>query len=285
MQGPPNVRLSVSSRPENVVLVRQVLTGLAEAIGVDAADLNDIATAVTEACNNVVLHAYPQDAGPLEVEIHARPAAIEVVVRDRGRGIQTPITQARDARGIGSGGIGLSVIKALSQRAEFRATQERGSEVWMTFATPRARVLDPVPDTETERSSIMEPALAGTMQITVAPSTLSRTILPRLLSVAAARAHFTTDRLADTQLVADALTDRLSESTSGSRLLIAISIEPRELRLRLAPLLAGHAHRLVVDAALEGLGPVVEKLTTDYEVATVGSNDDELLALRLVDHR
>ena len=123
------------------------------------------------------------------------------------------------------------------------------------------------------------------MEVTVAPSMLSRWILPRLLSVAAARAHFTTDRLADAQLVADALTDHLSESTSGSRLRIAISVEPRELRLRVAPLLAGHAYRLVVDAALDGLGPVVEKLTTDYEVATVGSNDDELLALRLVDHR
>ncbi len=39
------------------MLVRQMLAGVAEAVELDANDLNDISTAVTEACNNVVLHA------------------------------------------------------------------------------------------------------------------------------------------------------------------------------------------------------------------------------------
>src|SRR5271165_2654212 len=240
--GPPNVHLSISSRPENVMVVRQTLAGVAEAIDVAAGDLNDIATAVTEACNNVVLHAYPQHTGPLEVEIRSRPAAVEVLVRDRGTGIQPSVSPGAPTGGVG--GIGLSVITALSQRSEFRAAQDRGTEVWMTFATPQARVLDAVAKKEDERPAIVEvePGRpAAEMEMTIAPMALARTVLPRLLSVAAARAHFTTDRLADTQLIADALTDRLAESISGGRLHIAISVAPRELRLRLAPLLAGRA--------------------------------------------
>ncbi len=285
--GSPNIRLSIASRPENVMLVRQMLAGMAEAIDVDASDLNDITTAVTEACNNVVLHAYPRDAGPLQVEVHTRRAGVEIAVRDRGTGIQPSIVQAGKAGGVDPSGIGLTVIKALCQRAEFRRDGDRGTEVRMTFATPQARALEPISEHEQgrERPSIVDVEPAGAMEITIAPIALARTVLPRLLSVAAARAHFTTDRLADAQLVSDALTDHLAGSISGSRLRIAISAQPRELQLRLAPLLAGSANRLIVDASLDGLGPVIEKLSTDYEVATSGSDDDEMLALRLVDRR
>ena len=67
----PNVRLSVSNKPENVLLVRETLTGVAETINLLGDDIYDIRTAVTEACNNVVLHAYEGEEGPLEVDLSA----------------------------------------------------------------------------------------------------------------------------------------------------------------------------------------------------------------------
>ena len=83
----PNVRLSLPNRPENVLIVRQALTGVAECLGLDAIDTNDINTAVTEACNNVVMHAYADREGPLEVELYTLADAITVVVRDHGEGM------------------------------------------------------------------------------------------------------------------------------------------------------------------------------------------------------
>ena len=83
----PNVCLTVSNQPENVLLVRETLSGLADTVGVDGVELNDIRTAVTEACNNVVLHAYDAAGGPLHVELYLAPEAVEVVVRDHGKGI------------------------------------------------------------------------------------------------------------------------------------------------------------------------------------------------------
>ena len=55
---PPTVRLELDSRPEQVSVVRGTLAGLAELLAVDTPFLDDLKTAVTEACNNVVLHAY-----------------------------------------------------------------------------------------------------------------------------------------------------------------------------------------------------------------------------------
>ena len=50
-----------------------MLAGVAEAIDLDAEQLDDIRTAVTEACNNAVLHAYEGSEGPLEVDIRLPP--------------------------------------------------------------------------------------------------------------------------------------------------------------------------------------------------------------------
>ena len=54
------VSLRLPARPENVAVVRQALTGLGDAYDLDPDLLGDVKTAVTEACNNVVLHAYAE---------------------------------------------------------------------------------------------------------------------------------------------------------------------------------------------------------------------------------
>src|SRR5258708_28391707 len=109
----PNVHLDLSNRPDNVLLVRETLTGVAETIGLGGSELSEIRTAVTEACNNVVLHAYRGAEGPLEVEIEATPSSMDVVVRDHGVGIAHAVTSDREP------GIGLPVIEALSHSVKF----------------------------------------------------------------------------------------------------------------------------------------------------------------------
>src|ERR1700743_2173905 len=189
----PNVCLTLSNQPENVLLVREALSGMAETVGVDGVDLNDIRTAVTEACNNVVLHAYDGDEGPLQVEVFVSPRAAEVVVRDHGTGI-TPHIRSDVESALG---IGLSIIQALAPRVEFRDVPGGGTEVRMEFATAVARALEsPLPrgfhPPELERSM-----LATTSGLAVAPSALARNVLPRVVCVLAARAHFATDRISD----------------------------------------------------------------------------------------
>ena len=59
IQESPSVRLELDSRPETLTLVRGMLGGVGELLAVDPELLDDLKTAVSEACNNVVLHAYP----------------------------------------------------------------------------------------------------------------------------------------------------------------------------------------------------------------------------------
>jgi serine/threonine-protein kinase RsbW len=276
---PPNVCLTLSNQPDNVLLVRETLTGMAEAVGVDGVDLNDIRTAVTEACNNVVLHAYEGEEGPLQVELYVNPDAVEVVVRDRGTGIKPHIRSEEEA----ALGIGLSIIQALAPRVEFKDVEGGGTEVRMEFATPSIHALDAQTCNGFQTPDMARSQLATTTGLAVAPDTLARKVLPRVMCVLAARAQFTTDRISDTELVADALVSEAFAPSTGDHLNVSVTVEPRSLEVRVGPLDSGSAERMIASSPADGVGPVIEKLTDDRRIAADGPS--EMLELRLRDQR
>jgi serine/threonine-protein kinase RsbW len=134
---PPDVSLSMPARPEGVGVVRQALSGLADALDVEEAVLADMKMAVTEACTNVVVHAYDDgtDDGLLEVEMHTGEDGLTIVVRDHGAGIQPRPTRNTPA----ALGLGLPLIAALSDAFELRGSVGEGTEVRMSFAYVRDR--------------------------------------------------------------------------------------------------------------------------------------------------
>ena len=77
MSDVPDLEISLPARPENVAIVRHVLGGVGDALGVDPAVLADVRLAISEACANVVVHAYPGDEeGLLDVALSTTaPAA------------------------------------------------------------------------------------------------------------------------------------------------------------------------------------------------------------------
>src|SRR5689334_25408983 len=84
----PDLSLTLPARAENVAVVRHAIGGLGEALDVDDQTLSDVKLAVTEACTNTVVHAYPEGEGPLQVIAYLRDdARLMIVVRDEGLGI------------------------------------------------------------------------------------------------------------------------------------------------------------------------------------------------------
>ena len=289
----PNVRLHLSNRPENVSLVRAMLAGVAEAIDLDGERLDDIRTAVTEACNNAVLHAYEGGEGPLEVDVHIDEGLVVVTVRDAGIGIQSG-DDALDGSALLPGKLdeeslklGLPVIQALATRVEFHQPSSGGTEVRMEFAAPGSRPLDGVHGEQADAPLIVPPVqrpeLITTAAIAITPERLARSVLPRVVSTLAARANFSTDRLSDAQLLADVIAAQAFQSIIGSHLDVGIAVEPRRVELRVGPLPTGHESQTAADSVLGRLGAVVEKLIDDHSVAPAGPA--AVLALRLIDRR
>jgi len=267
----PNARLTLSNRPENVLLVRQMLIGLGELVGLGRPGLNDVVTAATEACNNVVLHAYGEDEGPLEVEAHVQPRRLGLVVRDRGAGMAPD----GHADGEPSDGIGLSVIETLTASSELRL--EQGVEVHMSFEIPEVEPMSAPSEAPPLLRQIARCELAATVAIEAAPSVLASALLPRVLSTLAARAHFPVEAIADVRRIAERLVAQwATEAYIGA----AASVTQRALFLRWGPFPQG-----TEDSVLERTAQARSAaLAIALAEPTIAAGPSELLELRLEPH-
>jgi anti-sigma regulatory factor (Ser/Thr protein kinase) len=240
MKRSATVRLELNSRPESVTLVRAMLSALAESLGLGAELLNDLKTAVSEACNNTVVHAYGGVSGPLVVEVEMEPRGVTVAVRDHGSGIHN--LAARDD----GMGVGLAVISALASRAEFLSPPEGGTEVrmWFPLDTPGSMPgegEEPGLDRDRERTETLERRieLSGDVVVTVSPVSLMTPVLGRLARSLAASARFSFDRFSDVYLVADTIGAHAQRAVSGEQVSFSLVSTGKRLELRMGPFTEG----------------------------------------------
>jgi anti-sigma regulatory factor (Ser/Thr protein kinase) len=124
-----DLRLRLPATPGNVGVARQELAELCASIGLPAAAVGNVKVAASEACTNVVVHAYADDAEPGDFEVEARQEGddLRVVVRDWGRGMSPRI----DSPGLG---LGLPLMASLSSRLDVTSGAGDGpTEIAMTF--------------------------------------------------------------------------------------------------------------------------------------------------------
>ena len=104
-----------------------MLSEFADKVGVLPSVLVDVRLAATEACTNVIQHAYPsRSIGMMDVIAEADTTCIRVVVRDYGVGID----QVGRRHGVG---MGLKIIEALAASHSVDAC-EPGTRTAMTFS-------------------------------------------------------------------------------------------------------------------------------------------------------
>lgn len=123
-----DIELLLPAEPESVALARQMVRGILDSLGWGDESRTDISIAVTEACTNSVLHAYPDDDdGEYEVHAWVKPERLVIAVRDRGQGI-TP-RMPSPAAGLG---LGVPLMLAIGDEVSF-GTDDGVTEVRMTF--------------------------------------------------------------------------------------------------------------------------------------------------------
>ena len=128
------MRREYPARADSVPLARNEAAGRARELGVDQSVAQAVALAVTEACSNVVVHAYREREEPGEMTVLVERAGdfLCVTVLDDGLGIAPRL----DSPGLG---MGLPLISQITDRLDLRSRREGGAEVSMRFDLTRSR--------------------------------------------------------------------------------------------------------------------------------------------------
>jgi serine/threonine-protein kinase RsbW len=269
----PIVGLHVQSKPQSVTLVRGMLSGVAEQLAMDPELLDDLKTSVSEACNNVVLHAYHGEPGPMDIQMYIDDDSIGVLVQDRGVGLaDSPAAIVND----GSGGLGVSVMQALAQEFELRPRPGGGTEVLMRFDGRRDdRPLFAVPSAATPDHPVAgAPEDGNEITVSVSPVALLSAVLGRVARTVAATAHFSLDRFSDVYLITDALAAYADRAADGERITARLTASDRRLALSLGPFRRGSGGLLDARAP-SPLSMLADELT----VSECGSGDAVTLVM------
>lgn len=256
----------VPARAENVAVLRRAISGIGESVGMEEAGLGDLQTIITEAAMNVVVHAYDGGDGPLEVTASRSGHSLEIVVRDHGSGFRPrPADPDR-----GELRLGLPLIAALSDGFQISGGPGRGTEV---------RVSKRIVGDEEAVEAPAEDLVAGDgTRLSFATDVPVAPVLSRVIGMLASRADLSIDRLADSQLLGDAVsTTGSSEFTDGR---VDVEVFDREgcLEIRVGPLVPGAAERLVKGMELpRPLAGSLRALASGISVAEGDGGSERLL--------
>jgi serine/threonine-protein kinase RsbW len=247
--------MSLPARAENVAVVRHALAGLAERLGMDQASLADLKTVVTEACMNVVVHAYAgMEPGPLEIEAESDGDGLTVVIRDHGSGIRPrPDIERPSLR------IGLTLIAALSSSFQIKGGADKGTEIRMHVPL-HAR------EEGANNGSTFAVAADDSTRIRVGPPEIIGPVLSCALSALAARQDISIDRLSDTMLLSDAISARAPQGFSDGHVSLRIAELPKGIELKVGPMTHGGAERLRASFELPEVGGSLEALTDELRI-------------------
>jgi serine/threonine-protein kinase RsbW len=277
----PRVGLALTSRPEAARLVRSMSSAAGEALGFDPELLRDVNTAVAEACNNVILHAYGEEPGPMTVELRMPGGNVEVTVRDYGRGIRRAVPEHDRLK------VGFALMSALADRAEFINRPDGGTEIRLSFLSRTSPdALEPIEQRATSNGHGGVPPLhqfklPGEVVLTVSPVTLLGPILGRLGRTLAPTAGFSLERCYDVYLLADALAAHAEEAAQAGSISVALGARDRRLEFALSPLRVG------TGVALERADPAEAKdplalLSEEIGISALGGY--ETLRVSMCDH-
>ena len=135
------VRLTFPAKAEYLLLARLTLSGLARELPIEEELLADLKLAVTEACGNVVRHAYPGDEGDVSLVVTIGDSRLLLTVEDYGAGIRAPDLPVDELDELSEpleSGMGMPIIRAIvDELAVEEGSDGRGTVVRMVkYLTP-----------------------------------------------------------------------------------------------------------------------------------------------------
>ncbi len=132
------LKLTMSSDPRYLSVVRSAIERYASLIGFGEEDCRWITLAVHEALTNIMRHAYHgKEDQPIEISLRETQGGIEVVLLDHGQGVRPEQLAGRPLDDVRPGGLGTHMIREIMDKVHYAPYADR-NELHMWKAKPAA---------------------------------------------------------------------------------------------------------------------------------------------------
>ncbi|MDD3839026.1 MAG: ATP-binding protein [Clostridia bacterium] len=125
------IQLILPNKPEYVSVARLTASAIANRVGFNIEDIEDIKVAIAEACTNAILHGCTECENSFVIDFKVEPGNIEITVKDKGKGMQVDKLKKPDLSNPKEGGLGVFIIKSLMDEVELKSNEGRGTVLTM----------------------------------------------------------------------------------------------------------------------------------------------------------
>jgi serine/threonine-protein kinase RsbW len=134
-KSPAKIEIKLPAIADYIQVARLAISGVSARMDFTIEEIEDIKIALSEACTNVVKHAYPEKDGNIFLTMIVAPENLEIIIKDEGVGfipgqkINTEPKVGEDQFGLG---LGLAFIKSLMTTHEIISEPGKGTVIKMT---------------------------------------------------------------------------------------------------------------------------------------------------------
>lgn len=129
------IKIEFPARSVNEAFARAAAAAFAVQLDPTMDQLGDIKTAVSEAVTNAIVHAYPDEAGPVQLRLRILEGdQLEISVRDRGQGIpdvKKAMEPMYTTGGDDRSGMGFTIMGSFMDGLRVRSAPGKGTTVTM----------------------------------------------------------------------------------------------------------------------------------------------------------
>ena len=129
------IELIIPCEPRFLSVVRLTVAGTATRAGLGVAEIDDVKVAVSEACTNVIEHAYDSAGAcqPIRIRMTAKQDELRVEVEDEGVGFDPKrLPQVNpEQRAQEEGGLGIYLMRQLMDEVKIQSAPGSGTKIIM----------------------------------------------------------------------------------------------------------------------------------------------------------
>ncbi len=125
-----NISMSLPTKPEYVSVVRFTASVIANEMGFNIEDIDDIKVAVGESCNNAIIHGNAI-TNKFDINFIVESNKLIIEIKDSGEGFEADRCPQPDLCNPRENGLGIFIIKSLMDEVDVESTVGKGTIIKM----------------------------------------------------------------------------------------------------------------------------------------------------------